>query len=59
MKIEAFSAATPYLIRQDYKAYAQDQHEVWAELVNRVLPTLQQHAAQEYLDGHEIIGLEQ
>jgi phenylalanine-4-hydroxylase len=59
MKIEAFSAATPYLIRQDYKAYAQDQHEVWAELVNRVLPTLQQHAAQEYLDGLEIIGLEQ
>jgi phenylalanine-4-hydroxylase len=58
MKIEAFSAAAPYLIRQDYAAYTQEQHEVWAELVGRVLPELEKHAAQAYLDGLEIIGLE-
>jgi phenylalanine-4-hydroxylase len=58
MKIEAFSAAAPYLIRQDYAAYTQEQHDVWAELVGRVLPELENHAAQEYLDGLEIIGLE-
>jgi len=58
MKIEAFSAAAPYLIRQDYAAYTQEQHDVWAELVGRVLPELEMHAAQEYLDGLEIIGLE-
>jgi len=58
MKIEAFSAAAPYLIRQDYAAYTQEQHDVWAELVGRVLPELERHAAQEYLDGLEIIGLE-
>jgi phenylalanine-4-hydroxylase len=59
MKMEAFSAAAPYLIRQDYSAYTQDQHAVWAELAGRVLPALKQHAAQEYLDGLEIIGLEE
>jgi phenylalanine-4-hydroxylase len=58
MKIEAFSAAAPYLIRQDYAAYTQEQHEVWADLVGRVLPELEKHAAQAYLDGLEIIGLE-
>jgi phenylalanine-4-hydroxylase len=58
MKIEAFSAAAPYLIRQDYAAYTQEQHDVWAELVGRALPELERHAAQEYLDGLEIIGLE-
>jgi phenylalanine-4-hydroxylase len=57
MKIEAFSAAAPYLIRQDYAAYTQEQHDVWAELVGRVLPELEVHAAREYLDGLEIIGL--
>jgi phenylalanine-4-hydroxylase len=58
MKLEAFSAAVPYLIRQDYAAYTPQQHGVWAELVGRVLPELEEHAAQEYLDGLKIIGLE-
>jgi phenylalanine-4-hydroxylase len=57
MKLEAFSAAAPYLIQQDYAAYTQEQHDVWTELVSRVLPELEKHAAQEYLDGFEIIGL--
>src|SRR5271156_505711 len=59
MKLEGFSAAAPYLIRQDYAAYTPEQHALWAELVGRVLPELEKHAAQEYLDGLEIIGLEE
>jgi phenylalanine-4-hydroxylase len=59
MKIEAFSVAAPYLIRQGYSDYTQEQHEVWAELVGRVLPELEKHAAREYFDGLEIIGLEE
>ena len=31
---------------------------MWAELVGRVLPELEKHAAREYLDGFEIIGLQ-
>ena len=50
--------AAPYLIRQDYGAYTAEQHSVWAELVRRVLPEVEKHAAQEYLDGFRIIGLQ-
>ena len=57
MQTEMLSAAAPYLIEQDYAAYTDEQHSVWAELVGRVLPELERHAAQEYLDGFEIIGL--
>ena len=57
MKTEMFSAAAPYIIEQDYSAYTAEQHAVWAELVGRVLPELEKHAAQEYLDGFQIIGL--
>jgi phenylalanine-4-hydroxylase len=49
--------AAPYLIEQDCKAYTVEQHAVWAELVNRRMPQLLQHACQEYLDGFEQIGL--
>lgn len=52
------SAAAPYLIAQDYAAYTPAQHAVWAELIRRVLPSLEEHAAQEYLDGFEVIGLQ-
>ncbi len=58
MRTETISAAEPYLIRQDYAAYTQQQHAVWAELVERVFPELEKHAAREYLEGFEIIGLQ-
>ena len=51
-------AAAPYLIEQDYSAYTDEQHAVWAELVGRVLPELEKHAARAYLEGFEIIGLQ-
>ncbi len=57
MNTAVLSAAAPYIIQQDYSAYTEDQHAVWAELVSRVLPELEKHAAREYLDGFEIIGL--
>ena len=52
------SAAEPYIIRQDYGSYTQEQHAVWAELVDRVYPELEKYAAREYLEGYEIIGLQ-
>ena len=58
MQIATFSAAAPYIIDQDYAAYTPEQHAVWAELAGRALPELEKHAAREYLEGFEIIGLE-
>jgi phenylalanine-4-hydroxylase len=58
MNIETLSVAAPYIIQQDYSAYSDEQHAVWAELVGRVLPELERHAAQEYLDGFQTIGLQ-
>jgi phenylalanine-4-hydroxylase len=57
MKTPTLSAAAPYIIQQDYSAYTEEQHSVWAELVGRVLPELEKHAAEEYLEGFQIIGL--
>ncbi len=58
MSTSAVSAAEPYLTQQDYSAYSDEQHAVWAELVRRVMPQLEQHAAREYLDGFTSIGLQ-
>ena len=58
MATATLSAAAPYLIQQVYAAYTSEQHAVWAELVGRVLPNVEKHAAREYLDGFEIIGLQ-
>ena len=58
MSNEVLSHAAAYIIQQDYPAYSEEQHSVWAELVGRMLPELEQHAAREYLDGFQIIGLQ-
>src|ERR1700679_1242358 len=49
--------AAPYLVDQDYAAYTTEQHGVWAELVGRRMPQLEEHAAREYLDGFETLCL--
>lgn len=49
--------AASFLVEQDYAAYTSEQHAVWAELVRRRMPQLEQHAAQEYLDGFESLCL--
>ena len=58
MTTQTLSIAAPYIIQQDYSAYTEEQHGVWAELVGRVLPELEQHAARAYLEGFDIIGLQ-
>ncbi len=58
METAMLTAAAPYLIEQDYAAYTDEQHSVWAELVGRALPELEKHAAREYLEGFDLIGLE-
>jgi phenylalanine-4-hydroxylase len=58
MRTATLTAATPYIIRQDYSAYTDEQHSVWAELVGHMLPELEKHAARAYLEGFEIIGLQ-
>jgi len=49
--------AESFLIQQDWAAYTRDQHSVWAELVRRRMPQLEEHACEEYLDGFQQIGL--
>jgi phenylalanine-4-hydroxylase len=51
------TVAEQYLIQQDWAAYTAEQHAVWAELVRRRMPQLNQHACAEYLDGFHQIGL--
>ena len=58
MATATLTAAAPYLIQQVYAAYTWEQHAVWAELVGRVLPNVEKHAAHEYLEGFQIIGLQ-
>jgi phenylalanine-4-hydroxylase len=49
--------AEPFLIQQNWQAYTQEEHAVWAELVRRRMPQLAEHACAEYLDGFQQIGL--
>ena len=58
MDTTMLSEAASYIIKQDFAAYTAEQHSVWAELVGRVLPELEKHAAKEYLEGFQIIGLQ-
>ena len=51
------TVAEPYLIEQDWAAYTAEQHAVWAELVRRRMPQLNEHACQEYLEVFHQIGL--
>jgi phenylalanine-4-hydroxylase len=50
-------ASRPYLIEQDWAAYTPEDHAIWAELVSRRMPQLEDHACAEYLDGFRQIGL--
>ncbi|HEY6904626.1 MAG TPA: phenylalanine 4-monooxygenase [Candidatus Acidoferrales bacterium] len=52
------TAAASYLIEQKYDEYTPEQHAVWAELVRRRRPQIESFACRAYLEGYEIIGLE-
>jgi phenylalanine-4-hydroxylase len=56
---EKLKFAAPFLIEQDWKAYAPEQHAVWSELVQRRMPQLRRYACAEYLDGFQQIGLKE
>ncbi len=58
MGTQSLVAATPYLIEQKYRDYGPEQHDVWSKLVRHRRPQLQEHACREYLEGYEIIGLQ-
>jgi phenylalanine-4-hydroxylase len=54
----ALIAAASYLSQQRYAEYTAEQHAVWAELVRRRRPQIEAYACRAYLDGYQIIGLE-
>lgn len=51
--------AAEFLVEQDWNAYTEEQHGLWAELVGRRMPQLREHACREYLSGFEQIGLQE
>lgn len=53
------TVAAPYVIAQDWNAYTPEQHAMWQELVGRRMPQLRKHACAEYLEGFELIGLQE
>ena len=59
MATGALTVALPYLVEQKYAEYTAEQHAVWSELVRRRMPQLEQHACREYLDGYDVIGLQE
>jgi phenylalanine-4-hydroxylase len=59
VEAESLGTAAPYLIEQRYEDYTAEQHVVWATLVRRRREHLEAHACREYLDGYEIIGLQE
>jgi phenylalanine-4-hydroxylase len=51
--------AVLYLARQHYERYSEQEHATWAELVRRRTPQVEQFACKEYLEGCELLGIEQ
>ena len=49
--------ADPFLTTQNYASYTHEQQSVWAELVGRRMPHIEQWACEEYREGYELIGL--
>src|ERR1700730_17852368 len=58
MAVGPLVASTPYLIQQKYDDYVAEQHAIWAELVRRRRGQLDAYACREYLEGFQIIGLQ-
>jgi phenylalanine-4-hydroxylase len=54
----ALTAAARFLIEQNYEAYTSEQHAAWAELVRRRRPQIDRYACRAYLEGYQIVGLQ-
>jgi phenylalanine-4-hydroxylase len=52
------SLAAPF-IHQEWDAYSDEQHQVWATLYSRRMPALRETASRVFLDGAAAIGLDQ
>lgn len=52
------SPALPF-VHQDWDAYSDEQHRVWATLYARRMPALRKTASRVFLEGAEAIGLDQ
>ena len=52
------SLAAPF-IHQEWDAYSDEQHQVWATLYSRRMPALRETASRVFLEGAEAIGLDQ
>src|ERR1700719_2789521 len=59
MTAQPLVTAVPYLIAQRYEDYKAEEHAVWSELVCRCRPQLERCACREYLEGYDIIGLQE
>jgi phenylalanine-4-hydroxylase len=59
MTAQPLVTAAPYLIAQRYEDYKAEEHAVWSELVRRSRPQLERCACREYLEGYDIIGLQE
>ena len=46
-------------VHQEWDGYSDDQHQVWATLYARRMPALQKTGSRVFLDGAEVIGLDQ
>jgi phenylalanine-4-hydroxylase len=54
-----FNYAAPYFALQSYDRYTETEHATWEELVHRRTPQIEQFACREYLDGYQLIGVEE
>jgi phenylalanine-4-hydroxylase len=52
------SLAAPF-IHQEWDAYSDEQHQVWATLYSRRMPALRETASRVFLEGAAAIGLDQ
>jgi phenylalanine-4-hydroxylase len=53
------TAAELSAVHQDWEAYTEAQHDVWATLYRRRMPALRDTASRVFLDGADAIGLDE
>lgn len=49
--------AEPYVVQQEYSRYTEVEHGTWKYLFDRRIEQLREHACDEYLQGIEVLGL--
>jgi phenylalanine-4-hydroxylase len=49
-------AAADYTVEQDWAAYSEDQHAIWAQLYHRQIELIERYAAPEFLQGVRALG---